>query len=108
MTEKVSRTEIKEQIESIRNATETIALAIEQMKECTAKKSFGVTLIALQKKVEFFGAEPKERVKMTDEEKELLKKFREGKIEVTEKEVSEISSSNDSESSHESVKKKRK
>ena len=83
--QRVSRAAIAEQIESIRNATETIALAIDQMQACGAQKSFAITLDALQKKVEKYGAPMAERVKMSDEEKELLRKFREGKITVTEK-----------------------
>jgi hypothetical protein len=102
---KVSRAEIKEQIESIKNATDTIALALEQMKECGAKKSLTLTLVTLQKKVAEFGAEPKERVKMSDEEKQLLKKFREGKITVTEKENDEVPGNVATETEH---KKKRR
>ena len=100
---RVSREEIKEQLDSIKNATETIRLAVEQMKPCSARKDFCLTLKALEKKVAFYTAEPKERQKMTDEEKEMIKKFREGKIK-----FSEISTDDDNNRSDESVKSEKK
>ena len=91
---RVSKEQIKEQMTSIKNATETIKEALGQMVDCGARKSLLITLDALEKKVEKYSGESKQRVKMTDEEKEVLRKFREGKIIITEKtdetEVSEV------------------
>lgn len=81
---RVTREQIKEQVESIKQATATIREALNQMIGCSAKDSFLLTLEALEKKVEKYSSE-KQRVKLSDEEKEILKKFREGKIEIIEK-----------------------
>lgn len=80
---KFSYNDYAEQITSIRNATETIAEAVKQMPDCTAKKAFGLSVENLEKKLARFG---QGREKLSDEEKELLKKFRAGKLEITEKE----------------------
>ena len=102
---KVSRNEIKEQIESIKNATETIRIALEQMPECGIKKSFCLNYKALALKVEKYSTEPKQRVAMSDEEKELIRKFREGKITITENEsdIPALPSDDDSNTGNESV-----
>ena len=76
MPEKVSRKQIAEQIKSISNATETIKVAISEMPDCTAKKSFSNSLENLEKKIQKFGGEGKERFHLTDEEKEYILKMR--------------------------------
>ena len=75
---KVSASMIAEQIQSIKNATETIKVAIEQMPECGAKKSFTLSVENLEKKLSKFSKTVGE--KLTDEEKEVLRKFRAGEI----------------------------
>ena len=72
-----------EQIMSITNATETIKVAVEQMPECSAKKAFVLSIENLTKKLERFGKERAGREKLTDEEKEVLRKFRAGELSIT-------------------------
>ena len=76
MPEKVSRKQIAEQIKSISNATETIKVAISEMPDCTAKKSFINSLENLEKKIQKFGGEGKERFRLSDEEKVIILKMR--------------------------------
>ena len=97
----VSREQIKEQIESIKNATETIRIAIEQMPDCGAKKSFGVTYQAMQKKVDKYSQERAERFHLSDEEKALILKHREQSAQ--ESVISQIFTDGDSESGNDGV-----
>ena len=101
MPEKVSRKQIAEQIKSISNATETIKVAIAEMPDCTAKKSFTNSLENLEKKIQKFGGEGKERFHLSDEEKEYILKMR---AEKADSEVSEIPADDNSESGNDSVK----
>ena len=101
MPEKVSRKQIAEQIKSISNATETIKVAISEMPDCTAKKSFINSLENLEKKIQKFGGEGKERFHLSDEEKEYILKMR---AEKADSEVSEVSADDNPSSSDDSVK----
>ena len=101
MPEKVSRKQIVEQIKSISNATETIKVAIAEMPDCTAKKSFTNSLENLEKKIQKFGGEGKERFRLSDEEKEYILKLR---AEKAGNEISEIPADDNSESGNDSVK----
>ena len=75
---KVSASMIAEQIQSIKNATETIKVAVDQMPECSAKKRFGLSVVNLEKKIADYSKSVGE--KLSDDEKELLRKFRAGEI----------------------------
>ena len=68
-----------EQITSIKNATETIRLAVDEMPDCTAKAAFELSVKNLDTKLNRFG---KESVKiiLSDEEKSILAAHREGKL----------------------------
>ena len=101
MPEKVSRKQIAEQIKSISNATETIKVAISEMPDCTAKKSFTNSLENLEKKIGKFGGEGKERFHLSDEEKEYILKMR---AEKAGNEVPALPADDNSESSDDSVK----
>lgn len=103
MVERVSRKQIAEQIMSIKNATETIKVALDQMADCGAKRSLTVTYDALNKKVEKYSQEPNERFHLSEEEKEYILQMRAQKQTNTEAEISEVSTNNDSESSSDSV-----
>jgi hypothetical protein len=86
---KVTYQMIESQMNNIREATNTIASEIASLPESSAKKSFSIILIALQKKLEQFGTP---HVVLTAEEKEVvrkakadaLQKFREEKNKVSE------------------------
>ena len=101
MPEKVSRKQIAEQIKSISNATETIKVAISEMPDCTAKKSFTNSLENLEKKIQKFGGEGRERFHLSDEEKEYILKMR---AEKAGSEVSQIPADDNSASGDDSVK----
>ena len=101
MATKVSRKEYQEQIKSIANATETIKIAIAEMPDCTAKKSFTNSLENLEKKIQKFSGEGKERFRLSDEEKEYVLKLR---AEKAGNEVSEVSADDNPSSSDGSVK----
>ena len=82
MTEakKVSAKEMQPYIDELVESVGKIRSVVERMPECTKSKSFMTSLLAFEKKI--LGGSMVERIKLTDEEKEMLKKFREAKTEV--------------------------
>lgn len=82
MTEakKISAKEMQPYIDELVEPVGKIRSIVEKMPECTKSKSFTTSLLAFEKKIS--GGSMVERIKLTDEEKEMLKKFREAKTEV--------------------------
>lgn len=82
MTEKnkVSAKEMQPFIDELVEPVNKIRSIVERMPECTKSKSFTTSLLAFEKKIA--GGSISERIKLTDEEKEMLKKFREAKTQV--------------------------
>ena len=68
-----------EQITSIKNATETIRLAVDEMPDCTAKAAFELSVKNLDTKLNRFGKESA-KIILSDEEKSILAAHREGKL----------------------------
>lgn len=80
---KVSASEIAEQVKVIETATETIKKAVNEMPDCSAKEAFMLSVVNLEKKLSRF---TKVHEVLSDEEKEMLKKFRAGKAKFIEEE----------------------
>ena len=80
--------EYSEQISKIEQATDALNRAVQEMPICSARKTFELSIKNLYKKIS--KVTPEGKTLMTDEEKELLKKFREGKITFTEAATSPI------------------
>lgn len=70
------------QVSKIEQATNAINAAVSEMPQCSARDKFELSVKNLYKKIQQVSGG---KVTMTDEEKELLQKFREGKITITEK-----------------------
>jgi hypothetical protein len=101
--QKVSSKQIAGQVKTIAESAEYISRAVAEMPDCGAKKSFTVTLEALNKKVEKYSRAVVVGEKLTDEEKEVLRKFRESKANGTETEISTLSANVVSETESEPV-----
>lgn len=71
MVERVSKEKIKDEVTKIISLTEQIKTITESMPDCTAKKAYTNSVLNLEKKNEQYG---KEREKLSDEEKEVMKK----------------------------------
>jgi len=71
MAERISKEKIKDEVTKITSLTEQIKTITESMPDCTAKKAYMNSVLNLEKKNEQFG---KEREKLSDEEKEVMKK----------------------------------
>lgn len=76
------------QVLKIEQATNLINVAVQEMPLCSARKSFELSVKNLYKKIQRITPEGKTII--TDEEKEMLQKFREGKITFTETTVTPI------------------
>jgi len=70
MAERISKEKIKDEVMKITSLTEQIKTITESMPDCTAKKAYMNSVLNLEKKNEQFG---KEREKLSDEEKEVMK-----------------------------------
>ena len=88
---KVSLSEIKEQVEQIKQKTEEIQVIVNSMPKCAARDAYQYSVENLEKKNEKFS---KEREKLTPEEKAFLRQklteFRN-----SEEKISEISPNDD-------------
>ena len=71
MAERISKEKIKDEVTKITSLTEQIKTITESMPDCTAKKAYMNSVLNLEKKNETFS---KEREKLSDEEKEVMKK----------------------------------
>ena len=81
------------QVLKIEQATNLINAAVQEMPLCSARKSFELSVKNLYKKIQKIT--PEGKTIMTDEEKEMLQKFREGKITFTETTIAPIKEQTD-------------
>ena len=70
MAERISKEKIKDEVTKITSLTEQIKIVVESMPVCSAQKAYMNSIVNLEKKNETFS---KEREKLSDEEKEIMK-----------------------------------
>lgn len=95
MVERVSKEKIKDEVTKITSLTEQIKTITESMPDCTAKKAYTNSILNLEKKNEQYG---KEREKLSDEEKEVMKEALKNFRAKKENEVSPVSKTGTDES----------
>jgi len=90
MVERISKEKIKNEVTKITSLTEQIKTITESMPDCTARKAYMNSVLNLEKKNENFS---KEREKLSEEEKQVMK---EALINFRAKKENEISSDKES------------